>query len=283
MELERLMTHLNEIARIPDEEWMDSLDERKRKELEFHDRDRDKTQEKALDRDTYEKFYSNRKFYSTVSKSTEYVDNWIAEHARNKVFLDYACGNGGEAMKAAKAGASLSIGLDISRVSINNAQAYARANGLDNTFFFQADAENTKLPDSCIDAIVCSGMLHHLDLSYAFPELRRILAPGGRILAVEALDYNPLIKLYRHFTPDMRTEWEKSHILSLKDVEFARRFFRLGEIRYWHITSYAGAYLPKLLPLFQVLDSALVRIPGIRLMSWIFTFELLSKKPEKTG
>jgi ubiquinone/menaquinone biosynthesis C-methylase UbiE len=270
-----------EIAKIPSEDWIDGLNERKTKELEFHNRDRDRLKIENLDKDTYDKFYSNRKFYNTVRRSTEYYENWITEHSKGKVFLDYACGNGDNAMKAAKAGASLSIGFDISDVSVKNAQEYAKTKKLDNTFFFQADAENIKLPDGCIDTIICSGMLHHLDLSYAFPELRRILAPGGKILAIEALNYNPFIKLYRQLTPDMRTKWEKSHILSLKDIDFANSFFDIGEIKYWHITSYAGAYLPKLLPFFDTIDSVLTKIPGIRLMAWIFTFELLSKEQKQ--
>lgn len=121
-------------------------------------------------------------------------------------------------------------------------------------------------------------MLHRLDLTQAFPELQRILAPGGVILGVEALDYNPIIKLYRQLTPDMRTEWEKAHILSLKDIRFARRYFDLGEIRYWHIASIAGGKFPTLLPFLDRLDVILTRIPGVRLMAWIFTFELKSKK-----
>jgi len=68
-------------------------------------------------------------------------------------------------------------------------------------------------------------MLHHLDSSYIFPELRRILVPGGRILAIESLDYNPFTKLYRHTTPSMRTDWEKNHVLSLFDVAFAKQFY----------------------------------------------------------
>ena len=277
MELEELKTHLDSIARIPNQEWMDGLSSRKMKELEFHNRDRDREQIEHLDQDTYDKFYANKKFYSTVRKSSEYRTNWIDTNAKGKVFLDYACGNGGNAMQAAQAGASLAIGFDISDVSVQNAQQDAAENGLDNTFFFQADAENTKLPDNSVDVVVCSGMLHHLDLSYAFPELRRILAPGGRILAIEALDYNPLIKLYRYMTPDMRTDWEKSHILSMSDLTFARRFFNIGEVKFWHVTSYAGAYLPRLTPLFEAVDSVLENIPGVRLMSWIFTFELLAK------
>jgi ubiquinone/menaquinone biosynthesis C-methylase UbiE len=188
--------------------------------------------------------------------------------------LDYACGNGASAIKAAKAGASLSIGIDISPVSVNNARN--DAGGLSNCTFVQADAENTKLPNHSVDFVLCSGMLHHLDLSYAFPELRRILAPGGRILAVEALDYNPLIKLYRKLTPDMRTEWEKAHILSLEDVRFAERFFAVGEVRYWHILSIASPHMPPLFPLLDGLDNILTRIPLVRLMAWIFTFELLA-------
>ncbi len=277
MEPSELRLHLEEIARIPNQEWIDSLDERKLRELEFHNRDRDRAQEENLDQDTYDKFYANRKYYSTVRKSAEYRENWIRQHAAGNVFLDYACGNGGNAMAAARAGASLAIGFDISDVSVENARRDAQQQGLDNTFFFQADAENTRLPDKSVDVVVCSGMLHHLDLSYAFPELRRILAPGGRILAIEALDYNPAIKLYRYLTPDMRTEWEKSHILSMRDLQFARRFFDIGEIKFWHIVGYAGAYFPRLLPVFEAVDSVLARVPGIRLMSWIFTFELLAK------
>ena len=230
MEAKALLDRIGDIREITNDQWLASLDDRKRKELEFHNRDRDKSQLESIDQDTYDKFYANKKYYSTVRISTEYHESWIAEHAKGKIFLDYACGNGANAIKAARAGAKLAIGFDISDVSVRNAEEEARAAGLDNVCFFQADAENSMLPDNSVDTVICSGMLHHLDLSYAFPELRRILAPGGRILAIEALDYNPFIKLYRRLTPDMRTEWEKSHILDMSDVKFAGRFFDVGDI-----------------------------------------------------
>ncbi|GIK35949.1 MAG: hypothetical protein BroJett010_25080 [Gammaproteobacteria bacterium] len=273
-----LSQSLDRLAAIPDEEWLKSLDDRKRKELEFHDRDRDRQLIQTLDGDTYEKFYGNKKYYRATELSKAYVDSWIARHAPGKVFLDYACGNGANAIKAAKAGARLAIGIDISSISVRNARQDAEAAGVgDRCRFVQADAENTQLPDASMDVIICSGMLHHLDLSFAFPELARILAADGRLLAVEALDYNPLIKLYRNLTPDMRTEWEKAHILSLKDVRFAQEFFRLGEVRYWHILSIAGGKVPALLPMLNAIDRVVTRIPGIQLLAWIFTFELRSK------
>jgi len=186
MDVEVLKNRLREIETITNQQWLDSLDDRKKRELEFHDADRDTARIESLDKDTYEKLYGNRKYYQATGLSNAYMDNWIRENARNRVFLDYACGNGGNAIKAAKYGATLSIGLDISRVSVENAKREAEKAGVDkNTYFIQADAENTMLPDDSIDAIICSGMLHHLDLSYTFPELRRILWPGGGYLPLK--------------------------------------------------------------------------------------------------
>lgn len=254
------------------------LEERKLKELEFHNRDRDKNFTSKLSQDTYEKLHGNKKFYSTVQLSASYVDNWIKQHGKGKIFLDYACGNGLNAIKAAKAGAELAIGIDISNVSVENARNVAKEQALDNnTCFIQGDCENTGIPPNSIDLCICSGMLHHLDLSYAFYELRRILKPGGVILAVEALDYNPLIKLYRNLTPDMRTEWEKAHILSYKDLTFAERFFDVKVVRHWHLFSIAGVFVPFLLPLFNRIDSVLLKLPVIKMLSWMFTFELHKK------
>ena len=279
MDTQQLIQHLAGFPEVPDEEWMRSLDERKRKEIQFFDQGRDQQYLDSLDRKTYQDFMGNRtKRYQTASKSAQYVDRWIQEHSKGKVFLDYGCGPGQNAIAAAQAGASLAIGLDISRVSVQIARERAQALGLRNAVFIQSDAENTRLPDHSIDTILCAGMLHHVDVRNAFPELQRILAPGGRILGHEALAYNPLIKWYRKRTPQQRTEWESTHILSLREVRFAKRFFDVGEVRFWHIASCVGTYVPALLPLLNCIDGVLTRIPGIRLMSWQFTFELLSKE-----
>jgi len=277
-ELESIKKALQEIEQIPDEKWKSVLNDRKLKELEFHDAHRDRTQTEDMDEDTYEKFYANKKYYSATELSKNYVDDWISEHSKGKVFLDYACGNGFNAIKAAKAGAQLAIGIDISPISIENAKLDAAEQGVsENTYFVQADAEDTKLPDESVELIICSGMLHHLDLSCAFPELERILAPGGKILAVEALDYNPFIKLYRYLTPSMRTEWEKAHILSLKDVRYAKKYFDIGDIKYWHILSILSPHVRSLSKLLEVCDRILTKIPLVNLMAWIFTFELKKK------
>ena len=165
--------------------------------------------------DTFEKFYGNKKYYSVVKRSNDYVENWIKTESNGKVFLDYACGNGTNARLAAKNGALLSLGLDISSVSIENAKKFAAEENLNNVRFFQADAENTLLEENSIDAIICSGMLHHLDLSYAFPELRRILKPGGKFYCMEFSKPKsiPLSKIYSYY---------KSNFIPLFGKVFAR-------------------------------------------------------------
>jgi SAM-dependent methyltransferase len=281
-DIDRLLACIDEIDRISDDAWAASLNDRKRKELEFHDRDRDpELVAETAAADTFEKFYGNIKYYATTQRSHEYLRDWIAREAAGRVFLDYACGNGANALWAAGNGAELSLGFDISPVSVRNAKAIAAAStGTGPLRYFQADAENTMLPDASIDTVICSGMLHHLDLSYALPELRRILKPGGRILAMEALDYNPAIKLYRRLTPAMRTDWEKAHILSLKDVRFASRFFDIEDVKYWHITGYVGGRFPRVMPVVDRLDRILERIPFVQRLSWMFSFVM--RRPIET-
>jgi SAM-dependent methyltransferase len=228
---------------------------------------------------------SNSKWYSTGQLSASYRNQWLAKHVPGNVVLDYACGDGGTTIQAAQLGASLAIGIDVSDVSIQNAMVSASREGVsDRCLFIEDDCEDTGLPDNSIDVILCCGMLHHLDLSKAYPEMHRILKPGGSVFAQEALNYNPIIKLYRNLTPEMRTAWEKKHILSLKDVRAARRYFNVGEIRYWHLTSVLGAFARGGPSLFQTvsrvlngLDKCLLAIPGVRMMAWQFTFELFKE------
>lgn len=269
-------------------DWISTLGTRKRRELEFHNSIRNEELVKTLSERGVEELFGNRKYYSTAGASREYVRQWLDRNVPGKIFLDFGCGDGGNAILAAQLGSALSVGIDISDVRVKNATKAARASGVEEKcVFVQGDCENTGLPDKCVDVVLCAGMLHHLDLSYVFPELRRILRRGGRILGLEALAYNPLIGIYRRLTPSLRTEWEAKHILSLKDLRFARRFFDIGAIRYWHLLSLLATplrnnerWFKPVLSIMAQADSWLLRIPAIQLMSWMFTFELVRRNDD---
>ncbi len=61
----------------------------------------------------------------------------------------------------------------------------------------------------------------------------------------------------------------------------AGRSFEAGEIRFWHITSVLARYAQPLLAVFNAIDAVLTRIPLVRLMAWIFTFELVKPREQR--
>lgn len=178
----------------------------------------------------------------------------------------------------AEAGAEV-VGIDISEVSIQNAEREALRKGLQARFVVM-DCEQLDFPDSSFDLINVSGVLHHLDLSKAFPELARVLKPTGSIICVEALAHNPVFQTYRRLTPHLRTEFETEHILRRRDVFKARKFFNRVELRFFHLASLVAVPFRKsrifepLLSALEVVDNGLLRMPVIRWWAWQIAFLL---------
>jgi len=257
--------------------WVSHLEDRKREEAEFHDRYR-------TGHANEQRTSSNHRFYEAANIVSDYAEEWLKRSAPRPpaTFLDFACGDGTQTIMAAKAGAALAVGIDISQTSIMNASENAALAGVsETTRFLQRDCEDTQLPSNSFSACLCSGMLHHLDLSRAFPELARVMRPGGRILCVEALGYNPVIQLYRDRTPALRTDWEKKHILTMREVNFAKQWFEVENVRFFLMAAPLATLLPSgpirraALSAGKLLDEVMTRIPGIRLWSWQFAFELV--------
>lgn len=257
--------------------WIGLLEERKRAEAEFHD-------DYRADHQNEQRKAPNQRFYDAASVVNEYVDGWMRQRPESGAgtFLDYACGDGTQTLGAARAGAALAVGIDISETSIRNAIENAAAAGLsDRTRFLQRDCEDTGLPSGSFASAICSAMLHHLELSRAFPELSRLMQPGGRILCIEALSHNPIIRLYRNLTPALRTEWEAAHILGLREVEYAKRWFKVENMRFFLMAAPLATLLPRgrlraaALRVGHAIDGVATRIPGLQLWSWQFAFELV--------
>jgi len=266
------------------EDWLGSLSPRKREEATFHDWTHGPDIDAPGREEQWTADHPNMKFYATDRETALHREAWIRKYAPGQVVLDYACGRGTLAMMAAAAGAALSIGIDISAASIQTCRRRAAAQGLGpNTYFLVADCERTGLPDNSVDRIITAGCLHHLDLSYAFPEMRRILKPGGRIYAVEALAYNPVIQLYRRLTPHLRTSFEREHILSLRELRFARHFFAVENVRYFHLVSLAttplrhSRWFARALEIANAIDRVVLKIPPLRYLAWSFSFELVKR------
>jgi hypothetical protein len=60
------------------------------------------------------------------------------------------------------------------------------------------------------------------------------------MLGIEALGYNPAIQWYRRRTPEIRTEWERGHILTIGDLRKAKRYLNLLDVEFFHLFSILG-------------------------------------------
>lgn len=256
-------------------EWVSTLEPRKREEVAFHDHDREGHRDEAPDSTP------NRRFYLAAAPVQKHLDAWLTRHSKGKTFLDFACGNGLSSVRALRAGAELAVGIDISPVSVANAARNAAEAGfVDRAFFLQRDCEASDLPDAAFDLALCNGVLHHMELATAFAELGRVVRPGGRVLAIEALAHNPVIQTYRRLTPQYRTQFETDHILRRADLAVAKPWFELSSLGFYLLLSPLVTLLPgsglrrAALPLAHALDRILLSVPGLQWWAWQFVFEL---------
>ena len=109
-----------------------------------------------------------------------------ASVAAGERVLDVACGTGLVALDAARiVGAEgRVVGVDLAGKMVAAARARAAVLGLSNVTFQRMDAQKLELPDASFDVVLCAlGLMYVPDPVAALSEMRRILRPGGRMVA----------------------------------------------------------------------------------------------------
>ncbi len=86
--------------------------------------------------------------------------------------LEVGCGEGLNQRAFAELGYQRVFGIDISMELLRCASGAARA---------RADAFRLPFADAAFDALYLADFLHHIDVARLFPELVRVLTPGGAI------------------------------------------------------------------------------------------------------
>ena len=181
-------------------------------------------------------------------------------------------------MRFAKAGATVTA-LDISGEMVDLAKRRARENGLEKQVtVLHLSGEDVDFPESSFDIVYGHSVLHHLNLEIAVPRIVRALKPSGCFAFLEPLDHNPVLNLFRFFTPHRRTPTEKP--LSFSQLKSISAFFSRFEHREFYLFSLAAfiwyyGFRSKSLFQFTVrvlspLDNFIFRnLPFLRRFAWV--------------
>ena len=218
-------------------------------------------------------------YYDKTEAGRIWSPIWKKVDLAGKDVLDFCCGNGDFSFALATRGANVQ-GFDISPELIAFAEDRVPP-GIKRPIFSVRDGHATGFPDGSFDFVFGNGVLHHLQLGLAYPEIARILKPGGKAFFMEPLEGNPFMRLLRKATPAAHTEDETP--LLFADVNRAKAYFS-------HVTHTEHFCLALAAAPFHLLSSDIAKrviggldridgmlftlIPPLRSFAWLSMLEL---------
>jgi SAM-dependent methyltransferase len=160
------------------------------------------------------------------------VAAWVKKNLpdfRPKRILDLGCGLGHNVLPLAQAFPDAEVvGVDSGAPMLRYGLARARAMGVENVRFIQADAEDlSRFADDSFDWVQTTMFLHETSKSAMeriFAETRRVLKPGGIVLHVEQPQYTDAMPLYEQAIRDWdafynnEPFWTTMHEIDLDDL-----------------------------------------------------------------
>ncbi len=180
--------------------------------------------------------------------------------------LDLGCGHAMASVVLARRGASVTA-VELSAAYLQEASRRADVNGV-HLRLVQTNGERLPFADASFDRIWGHAVLHHLDVSVAGRELRRVLRPRGVAVFCEPWGENPVLNLARRrlsYRGKDRTPDEQP--LAEHDVSALRRSFRHVEVRGFQLLGMLRRALPtgRLQGVLERCDQALLRgMPPLR-------------------
>ena len=186
-----------------------NLDDRQRREREFHDRWAAGVDPRSL--------HPARLADCPTTPETTWALRALGD-VRGRRVLDLGCGYGETTAWLALQGARVDA-VDISPRMVEVSRQLAQRVGVaERVTFHVAPGEQLPFAAATFDAAFGHDVLHHLDLERGRDEIHRVLRPGTRAVFVEPLGHNPILNLFRDRSPETRTPDE----VPLRFRDFAR-------------------------------------------------------------
>jgi len=209
-------------------------------------------------------------FYKAISNAWNDFFYHLNQNVKGSEILDYGCGVGPIIEKVINYNPKKITGIDISDVSIEKAKNKFKNTNIEVELLVD-NCEKTKFSNEKFDLVYGLGILHHLQLSKCIDEISRILKPKGSLLFIEPLGTNPIINLYRYFTPGSRSRDE--HPLNFNDFNFIESKFEKVSLKYYGFLTliFFPLYTSQNSKIFNILskiDQFLFKIKFFRLFAW---------------
>tara|TARA_B110000444_G_C18729996_1_gene542850 strand:- start:317 stop:1093 length:777 start_codon:yes stop_codon:yes gene_type:complete len=212
----------------------EELKKRVERERAYHNQEKD-VSKKAFN---FKKLFRN--YFSNPSLIEMENDLNKVKNISNKKVLDFGCGYGKDFDDLLLNDNELT-GIDISELYIRHCTNYCNKNFKDKKFsFFAMDAHDLKFEDETFDLIIGRGILHHLDFNIALKGIKRVLKKDGEAYFQEPLGDNPLLKIFRIITPNLRTKDERPFYK--KDLIKLERDFNI-EFKYYGMISFIASII----------------------------------------
>lgn len=188
--------------------------------------------------------------------------------------LDLGCGSGVFAAEVARRGMHV-CGVDLSSRLLARGHKQAPEVG-----FAVGDAEQLPFPDGAFDAVLLSGIVHHLpNPAPTAREVHRVLRPGGRFMAFDPNRRNPAMWAYRDWASPFYsnvgvTENERPVLAEQVRAVFAAAGFRTAtdyfSAKYRYVASKNARWL---LPAYNAFETlALAPRPLRPLRGFVLSF-----------
>ena len=239
-----------------------SLSEINKREKDFHNK---LHLSEELERKNQGKFY--KALYGLYSDFLNILKN----ETKAKHVLDFGCGTGNFTEKVINFNPKKIVAVDISEEAIKKAKNNPVLNNK-NIEYKVENCEDLSLNSDSFDIAYGSGILHHLNLNKSLSELKRILKKDGKIIFIEPMATNPIINLYRKFTPNARSSDE--HPFKLSDIEFIKSLFTNVEVKYYGFLTLVCFLFykePEKSNLFQILkkmDEKILNTRYFKFLAW---------------
>ncbi len=171
----------------------------------------------------------------------------------DREILDFGCGEGMLTTQFALLGARVT-GVDVSPDLIDLARRRAELDRVsDRVRLLEGDVlELGALRERSFDAIVCSAVLHHVEIEPVFERLLELAKPGARVVVQEPVVFSSALRRIRDVVPVAKDVSPGERQLTRSDVDYLASRLRDPRIRYFRLT----ARLVRLLPNRAKLDAS---------------------------